>query len=191
VGWMVVMEEWLTAGGPLGAILAFLVGGLALVPVALVYGRLAQRIPEAASEIAYTAAVFPPAVSFLTGWTMTFAYLVVCPFEAVAIGRLAAYTFPALNSYPLYQVGGYRCHSSAMIWSSCRLILPSGRGVAAIRESTGPARCRLRPLCWTGLRRRLLSGLEGVPGSGQIRNPKPPPGYSLYQAPRCQPEAAL
>jgi basic amino acid/polyamine antiporter, APA family len=105
VGWMVVMEEWLTAGGPLGAILAFLVGGLALVPVALVYGRLAQRIPEAASEIAYTAAVFPPVVSFLTGWTMTFAYLVVCPFEAVAIGRLIAYTFPALNSYPLYQVG--------------------------------------------------------------------------------------
>jgi len=36
-------------------------GGLALVPVALVYGRLASRMPEAASEIAYTGAVFPPA----------------------------------------------------------------------------------------------------------------------------------
>ncbi len=51
--------------------------------------------------------VFPPWVSFLTGWTMTFAYLVVCPFEAVAIGRLAAYALPTLNSFPLYQVGGY------------------------------------------------------------------------------------
>jgi amino acid transporter len=107
VGWMVVIEEWLTAGGPLGAILAFLLGGLALVPVALVYGRLAERMPEAASEIAYTGAVFPPVVSFLAGWSMTFAYLVVCPFEAVAIGRLAAYTFPALDVFPLYQVGGH------------------------------------------------------------------------------------
>lgn len=106
VGWLVVMEDWLTRGGPLGAILAFLAGGLALVPVALVYGRLAQQMPEAASEIAYTAAVFPRPVSFLTGWSMTFAYLVVCPFEAVAIGRLAAYAFPALDSFPLYQVGG-------------------------------------------------------------------------------------
>jgi amino acid transporter len=104
---MVVMEEWLTAGGPLGAILAFLVGGLALVPVALVYGRLAERMPQADSEVAYTAPVFPRSVSFLTGWSMTFAYLVVCPFEAVAIGRLAAHSFPALNSFPLYQVGGY------------------------------------------------------------------------------------
>jgi amino acid transporter len=107
VGWMVVMEEWLTAGGPLGAILAFLVGGLALVPVALAYGRLAERMPEAASEVAYTAAVFPRPVSFLTGWSMTFAYLVVCPFEAVAIGRLAAYAFPDLDSFPLYSVGGH------------------------------------------------------------------------------------
>jgi amino acid transporter len=106
VGWMVVLEEWLTKGGPLGAVLAFLVGGLALVPVALVYGRLAERMPEAASEIAYADAVFPRSVSFLTGWSMTFAYLVVCPFEAVAIGRLAAYAFPALDSFPLYHVGG-------------------------------------------------------------------------------------
>jgi amino acid transporter len=107
VGWMVVIEEWLTAGGPGGAMLAYLVGGLALVPVALAYGRLAQRMPGAASEVAYTGAVFPPVVSFLTGWAMTLAYLVVCPYEAVAIGRLVAYVFPALNSVPLYVVNGY------------------------------------------------------------------------------------
>jgi amino acid transporter len=105
VGWLVLIDDWLTAGGPVGAILAFLVGGLALVPVALCYGRLAWKMPEAASEIAYTGAVFPPLVSFLTGWSMAFAYLVVCPFEAVAIGRLAAYTFSALDALPLYQIG--------------------------------------------------------------------------------------
>src|SRR5262249_13973326 len=64
------------------------------------------RMPESASEIAYAGAVFPPLVSFLAGWSMTFAYLVVCPFEAVAIGRLAAYLFPMLNTLDLYHVGG-------------------------------------------------------------------------------------
>jgi amino acid transporter len=107
VGWVVVIEEWLTAGGPGGAMLAFVLGGLALVPVALAYGRLARRMPESASEVAYTAAVFPPAVSFLAGWAMTSAYLIVCPFEAVAIGRLAAYLFPPLNVLELYRVGGH------------------------------------------------------------------------------------
>lgn len=104
-GWVVVIEEWLTAGGPGGAMLAYLVCGVVLVPVALAYGRLAQRMPEAGSEVAYTAAVFPPVVSFLTGWAMTFGYLVVCPYEAVAIGRLVGYILPFMNTLELYQVG--------------------------------------------------------------------------------------
>lgn len=106
VGWLIVINDWFKRGGPGGAMLAFLIGGLVLVPVAVVYGRLARRMPEAASEIAYTAAVFSPQVSFATGWVLTFAYLIVCPFEAVAIGELAAYLFQEhMDRWPLYQVG--------------------------------------------------------------------------------------
>jgi amino acid transporter len=107
VGWVVVIGKWLKSGGPGGAMLAYLVCGIALVPVALAYGRLAQRMPDAGSEIAYTAAVFPPVVSFLTGWAMTFGYLIVCPFEAVAIGQLAAYLLPFMNEWEVYRIGEY------------------------------------------------------------------------------------
>lgn len=107
VGWMILLDDWLVRGGPIGAMLGFLLGGLALVPVACVYGRLAEQMPEAASEVAYTAAAFPRGVSFATGWAMAFANAIVCPFEAVAMGRVAAFVFPRLNSVPLYQVAGY------------------------------------------------------------------------------------
>src|SRR5262249_38772 len=63
-GWMLVLDDWLARGGSVGAMLGFLVGGLALVPVVYVYGRLAARLPEAGSEVAYTAAVFSRVVSF-------------------------------------------------------------------------------------------------------------------------------
>lgn len=105
-GWLVVMDDWLRRGGPLGAILGFALGGAILVPVGYVYGRLVMAIPEAGSEVAYTGRVFPPSVSFSTGWIMILAYLPVCPWEAVAIGKIAAYIFPALNSLPLYRVAG-------------------------------------------------------------------------------------
>ncbi len=33
VGWMILLDDWLARGGPAGAMLGFLVGGLALIPV--------------------------------------------------------------------------------------------------------------------------------------------------------------
>ena len=106
VGWLVLMDDWLGRGGPLGATLGFGLGGLILLPVGYVYGQWIQRLPDAAGEAAYTAQVFPPIVSHITGWVMLLAYFIVCPWEAVAIGKLAAYIFPWLNSMQLYSVAG-------------------------------------------------------------------------------------
>ena len=106
VGWLIVMDDWLGRGGPLGAILGFAIGGALLLPIGYVYGQLVTAIPDAAGEIAYTAKVFPRTVSFVTGWMMVLAYFIVCPWEAVAVGRIASYVFPALNSTELYRVGG-------------------------------------------------------------------------------------
>ncbi len=106
VGWLVVMDDWLTRGGTLGGVLGFAIGGLLLLPIGYVYGKLVTMMPEASGEIAYTARVFPRPVSFLTGWMMLLAYFIVCPWEAVAVGRIAGYIFPALNSVELYRVAG-------------------------------------------------------------------------------------
>jgi amino acid transporter len=106
VGWVIVMDDWLARGGPGGAMLGFLAGGLAVIPVAYVYGRLTERLPDAGSEIAYTEAVFAPGVSFAVGWMMVLAYLIICPWEAIAVGQLAAYLVPELSAFELYQVAG-------------------------------------------------------------------------------------
>src|SRR6266849_3239467 len=106
VGWVVLMDDWLSRGGPGGGMLGFLIGGLLLSPIAHTYGRLVQRIQDAGAEIAYTEGVMPPAVSFAAGWTMVLSYAIVCPWEAVATGNLLARVFPALNAYQLYVIDG-------------------------------------------------------------------------------------
>jgi len=106
VGWLVVMDDWLGRGGSLGAVLGFAIGGVLLLPVAYVYGRLISAMPDASGEVAYTARVFPRQVSFATGWMMVLAYFIVCPWEAVAIGKIAAYVFPALNAMEVYRIAG-------------------------------------------------------------------------------------
>lgn len=106
VGWVVLMDDWLGRGGPAGAFLGFLAGGLLLWPIARTYGRMVADVPDAGAEIAYTEGVFPPAASFAAAWTMVLAYAIVCPWEAVAIGNLLARVFPAMNAAPLYAVAG-------------------------------------------------------------------------------------
>jgi len=106
VGWLVVMDDWLGRGGPGGAMLGFLIGGLFLLPIARTYARLVRDVPDAGAEIAYTERVFPPFFSFATGWVMVLAYAIVCPWEAAAIGNLLARVFPAMNELPLYTIAG-------------------------------------------------------------------------------------
>src|SRR3979490_1614552 len=105
-GWLVLMDDWLGRSGPLGAILGFALGGVLLLPVGYVYGQWVQRLPDAAGEAAYTAQVFPPLDSYFTGGMVLLAYFIVCPWHSVAVGKLAAYIFPSLDSFELYRAAG-------------------------------------------------------------------------------------
>ena len=104
--WLVVMDDILQRGGPLGAVLGFTAGALMLLPIAYVYAQLVRAIPDAGGEAAYVARVFPSGITFITGWMVILSYFLTCPFEALAAGRIAGYLFPSLNSMELYRLGG-------------------------------------------------------------------------------------
>lgn len=135
--WLVVMDDILRRGGPLGAILGFTFGALMLLPIGYVYGQLVRQIPNAAGEAAYVARFFPPAVSFATGWMVFLSYFLTCPFEALAAGRISGYLFPALNSMQLYRLGGYPVYlphlllglalTAVLTWINYRSIQGSAR----------------------------------------------------------------
>jgi basic amino acid/polyamine antiporter, APA family len=132
VGWVVLMDDWLSRGGPAGGMLGFLIGGLLLFPIAHTYGRLVERIQDAGAEIAYTEKVFPPFVSFAAGWTMILSYAIVCPWEAVAGGNLLARVFPALNSYPVYEIAGSPIYAPRLVVGfalSLLIIIVNYRGI--------------------------------------------------------------
>jgi len=115
VGWLVLIDDWLGRGGPGGAMLGYLFGGLLLLPIAYTYTRLVRAMPDAGAEIAYTEAVFPRFWSFAAGWMMVLAYAIVCPWEAVAIGNLLARQFPAIDVWPLYEVAGRPIYAPRLV----------------------------------------------------------------------------
>ncbi len=135
VGWLVVMDDWLARGGPLGAVLGFAIGGALLLPIGYVYGELVKAMPDASGEVAYTATVFSKPVSFATGWMMLLAYLIVCPWEAVAVGKIAAYIFPGLDRWELYRVASQPVFLPRMLLGLALLLLLAAVNYRGIRLS--------------------------------------------------------
>src|SRR5215472_14438073 len=113
-GWLVLMHDWLGRGGPLGAILGYAIGGIILLPVGYIYSQWVRRLPDAAGEAAYTAQVFPPVVSYFTGWMMLLAYFIVWPSETwqhtYSLGLIPW-------SYTAW--GDSRCFCRGCCWASC------------------------------------------------------------------------
>src|SRR2546430_16060429 len=103
VGWVVVMDDWLGRGGPGGAVLGFLGGALLLLPIALTYGRLVRKIPDAGAEIAYTERVIPRGGSFAAGWMMVLSHAIGCTREGYVLGHVIARFLPAVNADLFYR----------------------------------------------------------------------------------------
>ncbi len=57
--WLMVMDDVLERGGPLGAIIGFTAGALMLLPIGYVYGKLVKMVPDAAAEVASALATTP------------------------------------------------------------------------------------------------------------------------------------
>lgn len=165
VGWLVVMDDWLLRGGPAGALLGFAIAAAMLLPVGWVYGQLIRTIPDAGGEAAYTAKVFSPLFSYATGWVMLLAYFVVCPYEAVAIGRIAAYLFPVLNTSELYRLGGYSIYLPHLILGLTLTVVFTALNYRGVQLSA-------RFLRWTAAAVLLLVALFGSAAiaNGSIAN---------------------
>jgi APA family basic amino acid/polyamine antiporter len=116
VGWVIVIGEWINKGsGPLSTAAAFLFGALLLIPIAMIFGELSVAMPVAGGAIVYTLKAFGKKTSFFTGWFLTLAYIMLCPWEVIAIGQLIETLFPSIKTIPLYTIGQHTIYFPTLI----------------------------------------------------------------------------
>jgi amino acid transporter/nucleotide-binding universal stress UspA family protein len=81
--------------GP-AAIIAFALNGVVTLFTAFSYAELASAIPEAGGGYSFVKRAMPPALGFVAGWMLWFAYTVACALYAVGFG---GYFVELLGSY--------------------------------------------------------------------------------------------
>ena len=110
--WVLLTGDWLTMAGTLGTLLAFLIGGTAVIFIGLTYAELAAAMPKAGGEHVYTKRAFGMNGSFVCTWALMLGYLSVPMFESVALPVAAEYLFPNMKAGFLWRVGDADVYAS-------------------------------------------------------------------------------
>ena len=103
VGFVVGVGEWLTQAGPIGAIAAFLAGGILTMLVGLCYAEMATAVPASGAEVAYAYEVFGMQACFATGWFLVLAYIATLVFEALSLAWIIRILIPGIDGPTLYR----------------------------------------------------------------------------------------
>lgn len=106
-GWIVMTGNWIQSAGSLGAITAFLLGGLVIVLVGLTYAELASAMPQVGGEHVYSYRALGHFASFFCTWAIALGYVSVVAFEAVALPTVVEHLFPNYAVGHLWTIAGW------------------------------------------------------------------------------------
>jgi APA family basic amino acid/polyamine antiporter len=104
--WVLLTGQWVQTGGALGAIGAFIAGGVAMIFIGLTYAELASAMPLAGGEHVYSHRALGRGASFVCTWALILAYVTVVAFEAVALSSGVAYLVPDFSKGRLWSIAG-------------------------------------------------------------------------------------
>jgi amino acid transporter len=110
--WVLLTGTWVERAGVGGAVLAFAIGGIAVIFISLTYAELASAMPKAGGEHIYTHRAFGRTASFVCTWALIMAYVAVPVFESVALPTALEYIFPELRAGLLWEVAGSPVYAS-------------------------------------------------------------------------------
>ena len=110
--WVALTGVWIGNAGPVGAMLAFLLGGAALAFVGLTYAELAAAMPLVGGEHVYSYRALGRTAAFVCTWAILLGYVSVVAFEAVALPTVLEYLVPDFSRGYLWTVAGWNVNAT-------------------------------------------------------------------------------
>ncbi len=166
--WVLLTGQWVALGGSLGAMLAFTIGGVAMIFIGLTYAELVSAMPEAGGEHVYSHRALGAGGSFVCTWALILAYVTVVAFEAVALATALDYLLPDIRRAPLWTVAGEPVYLGWVVAGIGAAVLITGINVVGIRPAAV-----LQSVVTTVI---LVAGLMFVTGTlsgGSVANLEP------------------
>lgn len=122
-GWVVNIGEWLTNAGAIGATIAFLLGGLMIFFVGVIYAELTAAMPKCGGEHIFSYRAMGRLGSFICTWSIILSYVAIAAFEAASIPTVVRHIVgEAFDIGYMYSINGMPIYISHVI-VGCSLTL--------------------------------------------------------------------
>ncbi len=131
--WVVLSGTWISSAGTLGAIVAFLIGGAAILLIGLTYAELASALPFAGGEHVYSERALGSGASFICTWGIILGYVSVVTFEAVALPTVLDSLIPGLDKVHLWQIAGWDVYLSWVLVGVAGSVIMTTLNVVGVR----------------------------------------------------------
>ena len=166
--WVVLTGGWINSAGTLGAMLGFLVGGLAVVLVGFTYAELASAMPQVGGEHVYARRALGTTVSFICTWAILLGYVSVVAFEAVALPTVAEYLIPDFSRGYLWTIAGWDVEATWVLVGVVAAIVVTGINILGIETAA-----RLQILVSILILAGGLALIAGATAGGSVANAAP------------------
>lgn len=166
--WVALTGNWIDRAGSAGAMLAFVIGGIAVVLVGLTYAELASAMPQAGGEHVYSRRALGATASFICTWAIILGYVSVVAFEAVALPTVVDYLVPGFSRGYLWTVAGWDVHLTWVLVGVVASIVMTAINIVGIRTAAKLQFLATMLVIAVGL---LLIG--GAAGAGAAANMHP------------------
>ncbi|UOQ44200.1 APC family permease [Halobacillus salinarum] len=164
-GWVVLSGTWISSAGSIGAVIAFLIGGLLVVFVGLNYAELASAMPKVGGEHEYVHRALGENMSFVASWAITLGYVSVATFEAVALPTVIDYLMPNYEAGYLWTIAGWDVHLNWVLIGSIGAIIITAINYIGLKQAAVMQTIFTLMIVAVGLLLIFGSGLHGEPAN--------------------------
>lgn len=167
-GWVILVGGWILKAGTLGAMSAFIIGGIMVIFVGLVYAELTAAMPECGGANVFSRRALGKNASFVCTWALILGYVGVVAFEACALPNVVEYLLPGFLKGYMYSVAGFDIYAS---WVAVGVV--SSIIITAINYFGAKPAAVLQSVLTVAIAAVGIALICGSAFSGNIENTKP------------------
>jgi amino acid transporter len=167
-GWVMLAGGWVSDGGTVGAMLAFVGGAVLCIFVGLTYAELTPALPLSGGELVFAYRGFGYTGAWITGWMITFAYVGVAAFEGPSFATAINYLVEIPKIGYLWTIAGFEVYASWMAVGIIMSIILTIVNYVGVKSATVFQTCATAGICIGGL---VL--LFGSVAKGSVQNMEP------------------